>query len=140
LVTPAKTRQDFQRIAQDRIAEAGILLNNGKWDGAYYIAGYSVECALKSCIIKKLMATDAFPDKKFSENCYKHDLTALLRLAGLEDDLNSVVPLAAKWAIVKLWSEQSRYEIGRDEPIVREFLNAIIDPSEGVFPWIQLRW
>lgn len=140
MITLIKTRADFQQISRLRIEEAEILLDAGKWDGTYYVAGYSVECALKSCIIKKLMTTDAFPDKKFSEYCYKHDLSMLLRLAGLEDELNATAAVAAKWTVVKVWSEQSRYEFGRDEPIAREFYNAIVDPVEGVLPWIQSRW
>src|SRR6266852_3643041 len=109
-----------------RIEEAESLLNAGKWDGAYYVAGYSVECALKSCIIKKLMATDAFPDRKFSDQCYRHDLTLLLEKADLENELNNSGPVVKKWNIVKDWSEQSRYEFGRDEQEVREFFAAII--------------
>jgi hypothetical protein len=138
--TPVKTQADFQRVTIMRIEEAEILLNAGKWDGAYYVAGYSVECALKSCIIKKMMGTDAFPDKKFSEQCYQHNLTLLLRLAALEDELNQSGPVATKWAIVKDWSEQSRYEFGRAEQAVRDFYTAIIDPAEGVLPWIRSRW
>jgi hypothetical protein len=123
-----------------RIEEAAILLNAGKWDGAYHVAGYSVECALKSCIIKKLMATDAFPDKKFSEQCYQHNLTLILRLADLEDELNRSGPVYKRWLVVKDWSEQSRYEFGRAEQDVRDFYTAVIDPAEGVLPWIQSRW
>jgi len=39
--------------------------------------GYAVELALKACIIKTLMATDAFPDKKFSADCYTHVIEKL---------------------------------------------------------------
>src|SRR5207248_9891874 len=60
------------------------LLDLGMWDGAYYLAGYAVEVALKACIIKAVMATDAFPEKKFSENCWTHDLEKLIVLAGLK--------------------------------------------------------
>ena len=138
--TPVKTRTDFQQVSAMRIEEAEILLNAGKWDGAYYVAGYAVECALKSCIIEKLMATDAFPDKRFSEQCYQHNLTLLLRLADLEEELNRAGPVAARWSIVKEWSEQSRYEFGRTEHEVRDFYAAITDPLEGVLPWLRLRW
>jgi hypothetical protein len=41
------TRADFQKLADMRIKEAGILLAAGEFDGAYYLAGYAVECALK---------------------------------------------------------------------------------------------
>jgi hypothetical protein len=43
------------------------LLGLQCWSGAYYLAGYAVECGLKACIIKCLMTTDQFPERKFSE-------------------------------------------------------------------------
>src|SRR6266705_7021678 len=79
-----ETRAEFQQLAQVRLEEAKALLDLGKWDGAYYLAGYAVELALKACIIKTLMATDAFPDKEFSKNCYTHSIEKLVALATLE--------------------------------------------------------
>ncbi len=58
---PIETRAEFQQLAEARLEEAKTPLDAGKWDGAYYLAGYAVELALKASIIKKLMATDAFP-------------------------------------------------------------------------------
>ena len=48
------SRSDFQWLAKTRIREAKALLDNGLFDGAYYLAGYAVECALKACIVKKI--------------------------------------------------------------------------------------
>jgi len=45
-------RNDFQQLADVRIDEAVVLLDQGKYDGAYYLAGYAVECSLKACIAK----------------------------------------------------------------------------------------
>lgn len=45
-------RSDFQDLAQIRLAEAAALLQAERFDGAYYLAGYAVECALKACIAK----------------------------------------------------------------------------------------
>jgi len=45
------TRDDFQKLANDRIADAKHLLEGKRWGEAYYLAGYAVECALKSCVI-----------------------------------------------------------------------------------------
>jgi HEPN domain-containing protein len=42
-------RDDFQQLADVRIAEAAVLLAQGNYDGAYYLAGYAVECGLKAC-------------------------------------------------------------------------------------------
>lgn len=76
-----ETRTEFQQLAQERLQEAKALLDLGKWSGAYYLAGYAVELALKACIIKMLMATDAFPKKDFSKDCYTHAIEMLVKLA-----------------------------------------------------------
>jgi hypothetical protein len=65
-----ETQAEFRQLADERLEEARELLSLKKWGGAYYLAGYAIELALKSCIIKTLMATDAFPAKDFSKDCY----------------------------------------------------------------------
>ena len=40
------TRRDFQVLADLRAEEAAILVRNRKMQGAYYLGGYAVECAL----------------------------------------------------------------------------------------------
>jgi HEPN domain-containing protein len=80
-----ETRAEFQELAEQRVVEAKSLLDLGMWDGAFYLTGYAVELALKSCIIKMLMTTDAFPDRDFLKNCYTHDIESLVRSARLVD-------------------------------------------------------
>ena len=82
-----ETKAEFQALAETRLLESKALLDLGMWDGAYYLAGYAVELALKACIIKTLMTTDAFPDKEFSKNCYTHVIDKLVGLARLESTL-----------------------------------------------------
>jgi HEPN domain-containing protein len=60
-------RAELQRLTRDRIRDAKALLTAGRWSGAYYLAGYAVECGLKACIIVQLMKTDQFPERRFSE-------------------------------------------------------------------------
>ena len=36
----------MQQLAEDRILDAASLLAVGRWSGAYYLAGYAVECGL----------------------------------------------------------------------------------------------
>jgi len=38
---------DFQKLSAIRLEEARVLLRNKQYAGAYYLAGYSIECALK---------------------------------------------------------------------------------------------
>ena len=78
-------RKELQEIAQIRVREAETLLHNGHFEGAYYLAGYAVECALKVCIAKQTHEHD-FPDLKWARKVYTHNLEDLLSLAGLEEE------------------------------------------------------
>src|SRR5262249_3316064 len=80
----AVNRADLQRMARDGLRAAKALLAARRWSGAYYLAGYAVECALKSCVIAYLMRTDQFPDNRFSERCWTHELEQLVALADLK--------------------------------------------------------
>jgi hypothetical protein len=141
--TPAVTRLDFQQLAEVRIAEAKVLLDAGLCDGAYYLAGYALEVSLKACVIKKLMATDAFPDKKFSEKCYTHLIGELVELAGLKPAwdaaTNSNPAFSIFWGIAKAWSEQKRYH-RMSETEARTMYEAVTDVNHGVMQWIRTQW
>jgi hypothetical protein len=143
LSTPAVTRADFQALADVRLAEAKALLDLGLWDGAYYLAGYAVELALKACIIKMPMATDAFPEKNFSGDCYTHSLKRLVGLAGLTAARDAAAAadaeLSAKWGAVVVWSEHKRYH-RMTEAEARTMYDAVAEASHGVLPWIKTQW
>jgi HEPN domain-containing protein len=143
LSTPVLTKAEFQDLAEARLVEAKALLDRGMWDGAYYLAGYAVELALKACIIKMLMATDAFPDRKFSEHCYTHRVEDLIRVAKLDGPWNTALAadrdLFANWAVVKDWSEQKRYH-RIDKAEAEALYTAITDGTHGVLPWIKTQW
>ena len=138
-----ETKAEFQVLAEQRLVEAKVLLDLEKWDGAYYLAGYAVELALKACIIKTLMATDAFPDREFSKNCYTHVIETLVKLAKLDEALKLATDtgrdLRDHWGIVRDWSEQKRYH--RIDKTEAEALHAAIaDDTHGVLSWIKTRW
>ena len=102
-------RVDFQQLADLRVSEAKCLLDNGFYEGAYYLIGYAVECVFKSALAKQIKQHD-FPDRKLINDSYTHDLTKLLRLSGLEQihdqEQKSNSNFAVNWAIVKDWSEE----------------------------------
>jgi HEPN domain-containing protein len=135
-------RAEFQALAEVRIDEAGALLAAGKWDGAYYLAGYAVECALKACIAKLTRAED-FPDKDRAAKAWTHKLDELVLIARLKAPLDAeftVNPaLKRNWVTVKDWTEASRYE--RQPKDDAETLHAAItDPTNGVLSWIKRHW
>ena len=81
-------RQDLQKISRIRIREARKLLNAGEYAGAYYLAGYAVECALKACIAKQTKRYE-FPEIGRVKNSYEHDPTKLAKVAGLPEAIGS---------------------------------------------------
>ena len=135
-------RTDFQQLANVRIEEAAVLVAAQKWDGAYYLAGYAVECALKACIAKLTNQHD-FPDKRFAEKCFTHDFERLLECADLDDvfdvEKNADPLLSDHWKIVFLWAEASRYE-RKSQPEAQMLYNSIVDPVHGVLPWLKKNW
>lgn len=136
-MTVVTSRSDFEKLMDLRLKEAKLLLDQKDWDGAYYLAGYAVEFALKIQIIAQLMKSNSFPDKKLAENFYKHELTLLRKLAGLDDEMDKDAAVSPQWDIVKDWSEQTRYAIGKQEKDAKDLYDAI---EKGVLPWIKARW
>ncbi len=138
-------RAEFQDLADLRIAEAECLFHNGLFEGAYYLAGYSVECGLKACIAKLTKQYD-FPDRNTKDTHYVHDFVKLVKTAGLsailEADCTAKPDLDANWVIVRKWREDSRYEPkGRKtEDHSRDLIQAITQPRDGVLSWIRLYW
>src|SRR6478752_3761994 len=102
-------RSDFQQLADVRIDEASVLFAQGQYDGAYYLAGYAVECALKACIAKLTNLHDYPPPKKFVDDCYTRDIEKLLQAAGLKAQRNADAAanqsLGRNWQVVKDWTE-----------------------------------
>jgi hypothetical protein len=71
-------RTQLQQLAEERVRDAEALLNAGQWSGAYYLAGYAVEFALKACIAKLTNQHD-FPDKDFdAEKVSGTNITAII--------------------------------------------------------------
>src|SRR4051812_40160137 len=82
-------RPALQQLAEGRLLDASALLSSGRWSGAYYLAGYAVECGLKSCILLRVIDTGMIFDeghRKFLDKCLTHDIEELVKLAGLESD------------------------------------------------------
>lgn len=136
-------REDFQRLAVGRLEEAEILTNNDCFSGAYYLAGYGIECALKACIAKKTWQYDYPPYPKVVQNIYTHDFEKLVKAAGLEDELKndrkSNMALDANWNIVEKWSEEFRYRIV-DDKNAQAMIDAINNKNNGVLKWISTHW
>jgi hypothetical protein len=107
------------------------------------VAGYAVECGLKSCIVAKLVAEAQFPEKDSSRECWTHNLVRLGSLAGLLDSLQADADVRLNGLVVKDWSEIARYDL-REAPDAQlravTLYRAITETSHGVLTWIQKHW
>ena len=74
-------RDTLRMMSGSRLEEARVLLENKLWTGAYYMTGLAVECALKSCLASVVKEHD-FPDKRFVNDMYDHNLERLFKLNG----------------------------------------------------------
>jgi len=131
-------RRDLQALSRIRLVEAKALLRLGHCDGAYYLAGYAAECALKACIAK-LTVRHEFPDKKRVDLSYTHKVEDLVRVANLAEQLRnrtySDKDFAEGWEAMRLWSEQSRYS--RHDA---EEARAMVVAVNGFIRWVRPYW
>ena len=92
-------RAHWQNLAEERVLDADVLLQAGRWAGAFHLIGYAVESGLKSCVLAYMengTADVIFRERKFSDNCWTHNIEELVRLAGLRSALDLDITLAPK--------------------------------------------
>ncbi len=151
----AMNQSELREMAKERIKDAKVLLRGKRWEFAYYAAGYSVECALKSCVLARMIHTAwVFEERWKAQECLTHDFDELVRLAGLTDELNAKLSASAAaavaggppggqfsnyWGTVLRWKVASRYQT-TSEADATELYIAITDKSDGVLKWIQGFW
>jgi hypothetical protein len=124
------------------VADARVLLRGRRYAAAYYLCGYAVECALKACVARQSVRGE-FPDLNRVRDSHTHDLSRLVRVAGLEASLaaerRSDPQFNAYWATILDWSEQGRYE-NRTAPEARDLLISVDDRQHGVLQWVKRHW
>lgn len=135
-------------MAEERLKDAKTLIDGGRWEFAYYAAGYAVECALKSCILAQMIHTGwVFEEKWEAKLCLTHEFEKLIQLAGLTDPLIANLKASAagskefavNWESTKEWTVTSRYE-AKTEADAKKLYAAIADEPHGVLQWIRTYW
>jgi hypothetical protein len=140
---------ELQRLTAERILDAKALIAEKRWEFAYYACGYAVECALKSCVLARMIHTGWIfrEETKDVRDCRTHDFAKLIKLAGLQHDLNLRLEQSAKqndrfvenWEIAATWTVDSRYRPTSEAEAVKLY-NAIEEEPHGVLKWIQNYW
>jgi hypothetical protein len=136
------TRKELQSLSRIRLREARALAKLGMSDGAYYLAGYCVECALKACIARATQRHE-LPDKKKVDASHTHSLRELLKVAGLakasDQEGQRDAIFRDNWDTIFVWSERSRYGFN-DTKASRELMDAVAGRNHGVLRWIKQHW
>lgn len=132
-------RSEWERQARSHASSARVLLRTRNFDAAYYLAGLAVECALKGRIASLFRAND-IPDKRLVNDVHTHDLTALVRIAGLRDRLaaeqQTNVQFDSNWKTVTTWSNESRYSAWTQVEAT-EMVNAVTQRGTGALACIR---
>jgi hypothetical protein len=101
----------MRSIANARIKDSRVLESAKRYDGAYYLCGYSVEIALKARICKTLK-WPGFPEtnREFEgrTSLKSHSLEGLLLFSGLDSKVRSPT-YGSYWSLVSQWNPENRY-------------------------------
>ena len=118
-----------------------MLLLHGHPSGAYYLAGYAIECALKAKIASQFRANE-IPDKTLINNIYQHGLDKLLGLANLKEEQaeaeNHDPEFRRYWTVTTNWKAEARYKIWSLEDAT-DMLEAV-GGDRGLMQWLRSRW
>jgi len=146
--------QEIKDLARQRLREAEILYDNGMCDGAFYLAGYSVELMLKAKICERLGIPNLFDEADAIVNSIKgvgeirktlktHNLFTLLIFSGLKikfdiDKATNIELAKANSLLFNAWDENVRYKpcghmLDRD---VEKLINLLSGPN-GIISWIE---
>lgn len=144
-----KTEAEIVGLSKNKLLAAEVLLQNGCYDDAYYLSGYSLELLLKARICKTLLIPDFFDfenakkrrlnisktRRSEGENLYKpfkvHDYEQLIILSGLYVEFSKKLAdladlgFSADWSIVSNWDENLRYSNGSSKADVESFIASI---------------
>jgi HEPN domain len=150
--------EKIKELAVERLDEARILYENGKYDGSFYLAGYSVELMLKAKICERMGIPNLFDEVNSNQNLdaserrgldeikkvvKTHNLFTLLIFSGLkvkideEKALNEIFSSGCALLFSK-WNEKIRYKVighitSQEARIMIQFLTM----ENNLLTWIE---
>lgn len=118
------TPTEIRALAWQRAKEAAVLCESGLFDGAFYLAGYSVELALKEKICQNFGVPNLFQSgnqqsidgiHEIRKAVQTHNLKSLLIYSGLKVKFDDAKANFKSLAIINslifnAWSEDVRYQ------------------------------
>jgi hypothetical protein len=138
------TARQFRELARRYSIDSAALLASRRWSGAYYLAGYAVECGLKASAANQLIRSERIPDRKWLDNFYTHQLVKLVNAAELSVSLQvrkaESDAFRRNWEeVVIKWTSEARYA-GASRAMAEEMVRAVNDKTDGVLAWLRSLW
>lgn len=142
---------EIKKLAYLRLKEAKVLFNNNLFDGAFYLAGYSVELMLKAKICERFDIPNLFDERtptpiegvgEIRKALKTHSFLTLLLVSGLRNKYDAHkatnIKLALNNAILMQWNESSRYlpEGTCTQKTARKMLD-LLSGAGGILQWIE---
>jgi len=128
----------LREVGAARITDAEALFKSGRYAAAVYLAGYAVECHLKTAICHTLHWPELLGMFKV------HDLDGLMTYSGFDDQLRTEPAIKASFGkILAIWEVEGnnslryRKQETVDEATARLFLKCVCDEETGVVPWLR---
>lgn len=105
----SKNGRLFYRAAKERFEDAEFLLSMKRTTGAVYLAGYSVECMLKSLILSAVPRSREDEILAMFRGRVAHDFHWLIRLYEQHGGVGVPQHLASHFLRVRNWATDMRY-------------------------------
>jgi hypothetical protein len=145
---------EIAKLAWQRLEEADILFTNSMYDGAFYLAGYSVELMLKSKICERMGIPNLFDETNSASNNISgiseirkplktHNLFILLIFSGLKtkfdiDKSTNIVLAKSNSLLFTCWNENLRYKpCGHATNTDVQKLIDFLKDENGILKWIE---
>ncbi len=109
---------DQANASRQRLEDARVLLRASRWRGSMYIAGYAVECLLKTKLMriyncKNLRELDDVLQRRFilpaGSTIFTHQLETLFKLTPSYHRLQQNQNMLSLFNVVNRWAPKWRY-------------------------------
>ena len=130
-------------VSSQRLEDARVLFNAGRWRGAMYVAGYAVECLLKAKLMqiyscRNLRELDNILQRRsilsHSRTVFTHELETLFRLTPGFHRLRQNQNVWRQFYKVNRWTTAWRYTADRS---TYDAALLFMDAVEKVILWID---
>ena len=134
---------ELSKASRHRLDDARALLTVVRWRGAMYLAGYAVECLLKTKLMRRYGCLNLEEleqelrqrrQLRRQTSIFTHELVVLLNLLQGRDRLRQNVTLWQQFNLVNRWAPAWRYSA---DLATKEDALDFVEAVEKIYHWIN---